>query len=176
MLDSREEVIMTPEILRMQLAYKQWQTQRLLDGVRALPADVYELPRGSSHGGIKGTLEHIYGSDLVWMRRIRGIPTTRADIVFPEALPALETSWLQLLADWRQWAVAMPDAKWDDKLHYYLFNGSEWSTPLWQIVLHVVNHGTLHGGQVVAMLRQAGLTPPQTDLIFFYREFEQSKS
>lgn len=167
---------MTPEILRSQLQYKHWQTRRLLDAVRALPADVYESTRGSSHGGIKGTLEHIYGSDLVWIRRIGGVPTTRADIVFPETLPALETSWLQLLADWQQWAASMPDQKWDAKLDYRLFNGSEWSTPLWQIVLHVVNHGTLHSGQVVTMLRQAGITPPQTDLIFFYRELETTES
>jgi uncharacterized damage-inducible protein DinB len=27
-------------------------------------------------------------------------------------------------------------------------------TPAWQIVLHVVNHATLHRGQVMGMLRQ----------------------
>lgn len=163
---------MTPQILRNQLAYKQWQTTRLLEAVRPLPAEVYEPTRGSSHGGIKGTLEHIYGSDLVWMRRINGIPTTRADIVMPEERAALESSWMQVFADWKKWAAAMPDHKWQERLDYRTFDGTEWSTPLWQIVLHVVNHGTLHGGQVVAMLRQSGITPPQTDLIFFYRELE----
>ncbi len=163
---------MTPEILRNQLAYKQWQSKHLTEAVRSLPADVYEMTRGSSHGGIKGTLEHIYGSDLVWMRRLKGIPTTRADIVLPETLPSLDASWSQLLSDWQQWAATMPDQKWQDKLDYRTFDGTEWSTPLWQIVLHVVNHGTLHGGQVVGMLRQSGITPPQTDLIFFYRELE----
>ena len=28
--------------------------------------------------------------------------------------------------------------------------------PIWQIVMHVVNHGTLHRGQIVGMLRQPG--------------------
>lgn len=162
---------MTPAILQGQLAYKKWQTERLMDAVRPLPVELYESPRGSSHGGIKGTLEHIYGSDLVWMRRIHGIPTTRAEIVIPADRAALESSWMQVLADWKKWAASMSDDKWDNKLDYRLFNGSDWSTPLWQVVLHVVNHGTLHGGQVVAMLRQSGITPPQTDLIFFYRDF-----
>ena len=162
---------MTPEILRTQLAYKEWQAKQLLDAVRPLPAEVYETTRGSSHGGIKGTLEHIYGSDLVWMRRIHGIPTTRGDIVIPADRTALESSWMQLLGQWKAWAASTSDDRWDDKLDYRLFNGSDWSTPLWQIVLHVVNHGTLHGGQVVAMLRQSGITPPQTDILFFYRDF-----
>jgi uncharacterized damage-inducible protein DinB len=77
---------------------------------------------------------------------------------------------VRLFADWQQWAAAMPDEKWDATIDCRLFNGSEWTTPLWQVVLNVVNHGALHGGRVVAMLRQAGITPSQTDKLFFYRE------
>jgi len=38
----------------------------------------------------------------------------------------------------------------------------------WKALLHVVNHGTLHRGQIVAMLRPLGYPAPATDLIFFY--------
>jgi uncharacterized damage-inducible protein DinB len=43
-------------------------------------------------------------------------------------------------------------------------------SPIWQIVLHLVNHATLHRGQVMAMLRQLGAVPPPTDLMVYYRE------
>jgi len=42
-------------------------------------------------------------------------------------------------------------------------------TPLWQILLHVVNHATHHRGQVSGFLRAMGHTPPPLDLIAFYR-------
>jgi len=42
--------------------------------------------------------------------------------------------------------------------------------PRWQIMQHVVNHGTYHRGQVIAMLRQLGAKGVATDLIAFYRE------
>ena len=42
--------------------------------------------------------------------------------------------------------------------------------PAWQIVMHVVNHGTLHRGQIVGMLRQLGVKPPSTDIVFYYYE------
>ena len=42
--------------------------------------------------------------------------------------------------------------------------------PAWQIVMHVVNHGTLHRGQIVGMLRQLGVKPPATDIVFYYYE------
>jgi uncharacterized damage-inducible protein DinB len=36
--------------------------------------------------------------------------------------------------------------------------------------MHVVNHATLHRGQIVGMLRQLGVTPPATDIVFYYYE------
>ena len=163
---------MQAEVLRLHLAYKEWQTKRLLDAVRDLATDAFEQPRGSSHGSIKGTLQHTYGADFVWKRRLEGMMLTRADVVLPETLSNLERKWLELADQWKEWAASVPDSKWNEKLEYTMFDGSRRSNTLWQIIMHVVNHGTLHGGQVVTMLRQAGVTPPQTDLIFFYREME----
>ena len=48
--------------------------------------------------------------------------------------------------------------------------GNSYSSPLWQIVLHVVNHGTHHRGQVSGFLRTMGKVPPPLDLMAFYRE------
>jgi uncharacterized damage-inducible protein DinB len=35
-------------------------------------------------------------------------------------------------------------------------------------VLHVVNHSTLHRGQIITMLRQLGLQPPNNDLMTYF--------
>src|SRR3984957_17607743 len=42
--------------------------------------------------------------------------------------------------------------------------------PAWQIIMHVVNHATLHRGQIVGMLSQLGTKPPATDILFYYYE------
>jgi uncharacterized damage-inducible protein DinB len=47
--------------------------------------------------------------------------------------------------------------------------GAESTMPYWQVVLHVVNHGSYHRGQFATMLRQAGIAPPATDLLIYYR-------
>ena len=111
-----------------------------------------------------GLISYGNGGSRVWC--------SRADVVLPETLSNLERKWLELADQWKEWAASVPDSKWNEKLEYTMFDGSRRSNTLWQIIMHVVNHGTLHGGQVVTMLRQAGVTPPQTDLIFFYREME----
>jgi uncharacterized damage-inducible protein DinB len=43
-------------------------------------------------------------------------------------------------------------------------------------MLHVINHGTYHRGQVTTMLRQLGAQPILTDLMHFYRERELATS
>ena len=54
---------------------------------------------------------------------------------------------------------------------YRLFSGAAGTSPMWQMVQHVVNHASYHRGQVTTMLRQAGARPPKSvDLITFYRE------
>ncbi len=163
---------MTSQIFRTHLAYKEWQSKRLLGAVKELPLEVFEQSRSSSHGGIKGTLQHIYGADFVWLQRVKGKSLTRADVVLPETLADLEATWLKLISEWRSWAASITEEGWSEPLTYTMFDGSRRSSLLWQIVLHVVNHSAVHGGQVVTMLRQAGATPPSTDLILFYREQE----
>jgi uncharacterized damage-inducible protein DinB len=46
-------------------------------------------------------------------------------------------------------------------------NGEAYTLPLVQQMQHVVNHSTLHRGQVVGMIRQLGVTPPATALLFY---------
>ena len=47
--------------------------------------------------------------------------------------------------------------------------------PLVALLLHVVNHATLHRGQVMGMIRQLGIAPPATDFLFFYRDVVAAK-
>ena len=54
---------------------------------------------------------------------------------------------------------------------YRLFTGQVGAQPFWQMLQHVVNHGSYHRGQVTTMLRQLEAAPPRAmDLIAFYRE------
>jgi len=61
------------------------------------------------------------------------------------------------------------DAAIAEPISYRDMKGHPWVSPVWQIVLHVVNHGTHHRGQVAGFLRSMGKTPPVLDLIAYYR-------
>jgi uncharacterized damage-inducible protein DinB len=55
------------------------------------------------------------------------------------------------------------------ELPFKLLSGDSSSLPLVGQMQHVVNHATLHRGQVVGMIRQLGIAPPSTDLLFYLR-------
>ena len=67
-------------------------------------------------------------------------------------------------------SARLPSADLDRVVEYHNTKGHAFSNPMWQMLQHLVNHGTYHRGQITTMLRQLGATPLTTDLIAFYRE------
>ena len=74
----------------------------------------------------------------------------------------------------QEWASGLSEDSIGSKISYKDLKGNPYETPLWQIVLHVVNHGTHHRGQVSGFLRALGHTPPPVDLIAYYREISHA--
>jgi uncharacterized damage-inducible protein DinB len=55
-----------------------------------------------------------------------------------------------------------------EDLSYKNIKGEPFTLPLVEQMQHVVNHATLHRGQVVGMIRQLGLQPPIVDLLYYF--------
>ena len=154
----------------LHLRYLAWANNLILDAVQQLPASEYEKDRGSSHGGIKGTLEHMYRADMVWFSRVAGEPFANiADVPVPDSFRELRHEWLALHERWQKWIGQLSGNQFGIDIRYTNSLGVAYSTPIWQVLLHLASHSTYHRGQIVTMLRQSGVKPPGTDLIMFYR-------
>jgi uncharacterized damage-inducible protein DinB len=161
---------MTAQEARTHIRYSGWASRKVLEAALALPPEDRAKPMSVSHESIANTLAHIYFADAIWYSRI-------ADPSYPvpshDALPSLDFvigEWPRLQAKWEAWADAATDADLARQVAFksrFVGNGG---LPAWQIVTHVVNHATLHRGQIVSMLRQLGVKPPATDILFFYYE------
>lgn len=155
--------------LQTHLRYTAWASASIVDAASRLTDEELTRDFKSADKSVLGTLVHVYGADRVWLARIDGQPP--GPLVVPERdmhLRVLQQDWPALLARWVAWAGALPDPS--ASATYRDLRGNPHSTPYWQIVLHVVNHGTHHRGQVSAMLRAMGHSPPPLDLIRYYRE------
>lgn len=70
---------------------------------------------------------------------------------------------------WKEWAAPLTDQDVVARISYKDTESNPHGEPLWQILLHVVNHATHHRGQVSGFLRAMGHTPPPLDMTDFYR-------
>lgn len=151
-------------------AYDAWAQHQILDAAAAIPADVYARDGHSSHGGIHGTLCHIVNSARVWMDRwlARPVrPPLGADRL--AGLAEVRREWDAVREDCARFAAGLTDAKLEERLTMTTSKGERYEHRYDETLRHFVNHGSYHRGQVVALLRQAGVVPPSTDLIRYYR-------
>jgi uncharacterized damage-inducible protein DinB len=158
--------------LDRQLEYTAWATRRLLDAVLSIPPEHLTHDFKTADRTIVNTLAHVFAADRVWLDRVNG----RARAAFVEDrdrdVNVLREEWPALLTQWRRWINALDETLVGEPIGYKDFAGNPHKTPPWEIILHVVNHGTHHRGQVAGFLRTLGHVPPPLDMIRFYRNLD----
>lgn len=165
---------MTSAEARLHIRYSGWASRKLVDAVQDLTPEDRTRPMAVSHESVQKTLGHIYAADRVWYSRTVDPAVSVPSLTDVQSMEVLTGDWRELQKKWEAWADSVTEGDLDRVLEYKLRDGTAGRTPVYQIVMHVVNHATLHRGQVMAMLRQLGVKPPATDLIFYYREVNNS--
>jgi len=165
--------MMTAGVLRLHLNYSAGASGRLVNAAAGLSQEELTRDFGTSTGSVLGTLVHVYAAERAWLARFEqkaqpAALVTEADM----GMPVLENDWPRIEQRLKQWAEGLTDETAQSPLAYTDYRGRRWSQPPWQLVLHVVNHATHHRGQVSGFRRAMGHTPPNLDLISFYRELD----
>ena len=153
------------------LRYKAWANDLIFAALAKLPQAELTAPRPIVFGSILRTLNHTYSMDLVWQANLEGRPhgyTTRNPPTSPP-LADLREAQTQLDAWYVTYAGALSEAQQAEKVGFRFIGGGEAELSRRDILLHVVNHGTYHRGNVAAMLYTLGVAPPTTDLPVFLR-------
>ncbi len=152
------------------LEYHAWATQKTLDSVEPLSIEELNRDMRTSHSSVFGTLNHGYQADALWLQRLQGNGDAKLDSIAPAPdLKTLRHLWSRLQGDFIAWAGGVSDGDWNRVIDYRFLSGAQASSAIYENVLHVVNHGTYHRGQIVTMLRQLGASPAPTDFIHYVR-------
>jgi uncharacterized damage-inducible protein DinB len=158
------------DTLRTHLAYTTWASRRLVDAAARLTPEELTRDFQTADRSVLRSLAHVFAADRVWLARLTHAPAPQFITEADYSLSVLQNDWPALLDRWQQWAANLTDESARAIVAYKDMKGNPYSQPLWQLVLHVVNHGTHHRGQVSGFLRVMGHTPPPLDLVFYYRE------
>jgi uncharacterized damage-inducible protein DinB len=154
-------------VCQSHLEFMKWADDAMLAALSQASPDQVNQDRGSSFKSLFDTLNHVYLAELVWLRRVQGQRDAKiADLASPADVTALSQAWPEVHQAWIDWSRSVSA---EDLQKPLIFLNMKGAIPYWQVVLHLVNHGSYHRGQVATMLRQAGIKPPGTDLISYYR-------
>jgi uncharacterized damage-inducible protein DinB len=142
-----------------------WANQLLLSTCSTLTPEQLDRDLKAFHTSILQTLRHIYYAERVWLRRLQadalppGIEIGNQQLFRdpdPEpTLDQLKQACLQSRMVCIDTSNSMSEAKINGELR-----GIDCAILRWKLLLHTVNHSTLHHGQVTSMLRQLGKQPP----------------
>lgn len=158
------------EALRLHIDYTVWASGRLVDAAALLSSDELSRDFGTADKSVLGTLLHVYGADYAWMERMDGRSIRSRPYNDQASLDWLCTEWPRVWDRWKAYVAGLTEQAAESELAYTSFKGDSFRSPVWQIVMHVVNHATHHRGQAAGFLRAMGKTPPVLDLMHYYRQ------
>jgi uncharacterized damage-inducible protein DinB len=174
-------VCLTKQLLLNDISRSAWANQCLIEGCAALTAEELERNFRISHANILSTLSHIYDGERVWLDCL----STTADLGtwrLPQgpapqySLYALRQNWPELWKGFARWLEELPETGLGVELMLQLPGGVERRFPRWKILRHVLEHSTMHRGQVVGMIRMLGHQPPPNSPMDFYLAGEPAVS
>lgn len=133
-----------------------------------LPAEKFTQGSGYSHGSVRGQVVHLMTVDEAWFSGLR-------EVNFPEEFPSAETDdrpairarWDIVEQEMRAYLASLRDDMLDKKPFP---EGEDENLILWQVLLHVVNHGTDHRAQLLRLLNDLGVQTTSQDYIFYVYE------
>jgi uncharacterized damage-inducible protein DinB len=150
------------------MAYDAWANAQVLDAAARLSRDEREARPLSGFPSIHQTLVHLLWAEELWLRRWQG--ESSAPALDPAQYPGLEAVREHLdrvREEQGRFLGALDPAAPGRRVAYRNFKGERWEYTLSQMVQHLVVHSAHHRGQVAALLRHLGRTPPHTDYLVF---------
>ena len=159
---------MLVEVVRTMYAYSRWANARILEAAERLTEAQRRADGGASFGSIHDTLVHIMGAQWLYLERWRGTSPTAmlAADAFPH-LAAIRDRWAQIDAETEQFITRLSDTHLGAVVAYVNTEGQRWAYPLWQQMLHQVNHATQHRSETAMVLTQLGQSPGWLDFLYY---------
>jgi len=157
--------------IRRLCRYDAWANARFLRVVEGLTEEQVTRSLTSSFPTVLHTLAHIVASGWIWVERWEGrTPTASPDWVRAPSLPVLRGQLADVEARLDRYLSSLTPEALARPFTWRRLNGEQVSARLGDVLVHLVNHGTYHRGQLTTMIRQVGGTPPGTDFSSFAAE------
>jgi uncharacterized damage-inducible protein DinB len=167
---------MTGEMIRTMYRYSAWANAQILGAAARLTPAQFVAGGGASYDSIRDTLVHTMAAQWLYLERWHG----RSPTAMPAGrdfadLASVRARWDEIERATQAFVAGLADARLAETIAYLNFKGERWAYPLWQQMLHQVNHATQHRSEAAVMLTNFGHSPGGLDLLYFI-DVEKAKS
>jgi uncharacterized damage-inducible protein DinB len=153
--------------------YNIWANKKMIDVLLQLDEETLDREIISSFNSLRTTVYHTWGAEHIWLQRFQLAE-------HPVWMPAVFTgTFSEACALWEEQSKglqAFVEKQFSDEALQHVFEYLNLQripqkAKVSDVLLHVFNHSTYHRGQLVTMLRQAGVRKiPSTDIVQFVKK------
>lgn len=157
------------DYIRTIFDYNLWAHGQVWDCIMQVSEEQFVQDFDYSIGSIRNHIVHVMSVDQRWLARVAGA-------ALPERLNAADFTtraaararWNEIEANSRAVVYSLTDGDLDHVLTYDMSHrGGTKRDAVWQIIAHVVNHGTDHRAQILSLLHRLGAPTVEQDLMFY---------
>ena len=159
---------MKTDLIRTFYDYHTWANARILTACAGLTDAQFVAPGSASFSSIRDTLVHTMWAQWNWLLRWRGEPNSPHfnPAEYPD-VGAVRRRWDAIDGETHAFVVGVDEAALESICRYVNSRGEPMAYPLWQQILHQVNHGTQHRSEVAVLLTEYGHSPGGMDFILY---------
>lgn len=162
---------MNVEHYKILFDYNYWAMHQMWACVVELTEEQFTQAVPYSHGSVHHQVVHTVGAEWVWIERLNkrspeGFPTV-------EELPTrdvIRLKWDETETAVRAYLDNLRDSQLDRIISYTRTVGEVERNARWEILSHMINHGTDHRAQIMATIAQVGGRTIEHDLLFYFRD------
>jgi uncharacterized damage-inducible protein DinB len=159
---------MMADAIRTMYAYSTWANARILDAAERLTPEQRRADGGASFSSVHATLVHILAAQWLYLERWKGTspPSMPGPDEFAD-LAAIRERWTQIERETEQFLAGVSDDDLARVVAYLNTEGERWAYPLWQQMLHQVNHATQHRSEAAMLLTRFSQSPGWLDFLYY---------
>lgn len=166
-------MMMTIEALRTLYTYHLALHDQLWQGIEQLTDEQFVAEVPYSIGSVRNHLVHLMSVDQRWVARVQGaaLPDRLAYDDYPTRA-AVRATWDPIMAHIKQYVMhALAEVDLARSIRYTVRRPQgtvEHASTVWEILVHVVNHGTDHRAQLLRVLHDFGASTFEQDMMVYW--------
>lgn len=151
-------------------AYNGWANERIIAAAATLPIEGLQRPVASGHGTLFTTLLHLVDTEYGW--RMLVADGTETPVLTADDIPDLPALAARLQVEDAAMRAYLAGLSAEDLAGSaeHVIDGAPRAWVRWQVLIHVINHGTHHRGEIAAALSELGASPGELDFLTFLQK------